>query len=433
MSVRQETEQQSISTSTEPTLRRTSQLIGKPVKNAQGEKLGTIHDLVLTPDLDRVSYVALARGGILGIGESLYAVPWSSMKLGATGAYVMPISRDELTQWRGFRPSAWPSEPSQSWVRGAARPAQEPLTKQEKRDVQERRVTRIEDKRVDTPEGLSAGHIQNLVVAMDTGDVQYTIVSFGGVLGIGSRLAAVPQGAINLEPGQRVARLNVGREVLRDNAFTAGRFPDLGNASYARNIDRAYGITPGETVLGYVPARQTPQGATTPKATQPTQPKAERTPTTGDISTLKIDPQAKYDPAAAKTVQGVVTTVGKFVSTGPNPDMLLQIRTDTGDLINVDAGPLNYVSKQDFYVVAGDHVSVTGAPVQSYGKTVFLASQVSKDGQILTLRDDNGQPLWGAGADTGQQTPATSSSLGQHTEGTSQQGSENATDEMPTP
>lgn len=397
-SMRLQTEQQTASMMRDSSLRRASQLIGEPVKNAQGERLGTIYDLVLTEDLDQVSYIALSRGGIFGIGRNLYAIPWSTMRLGATGAYVVPISKEELTQWRGFQPAAWPSEPAQSWINGAARTTEEPQTKEERKAVQSRRASRIKGTTVKTPENLNAGNISDLVVAMDSGKVQYTIVSFGGLLGIGPQFAAVPQGAIDLDTEQRVAELNVGREVLRDNAFAAGQFPDLSDPSYARNINQAYGEETGETVLGYVPAEETQRDSTTRQGTTPTPDQAPRASTTGGIGTIKIDPQAKFDPAAIKTVEGVVMAVGKSVRTGSEPDiLLLQVQTDTGDLVTVHAGPLNYVSKQDFYVVNGDRVSVTGAPAQSFEHSVILAARVSKEGQVLTLRNREGRPVWESG------------------------------------
>lgn len=408
-SIRVQTEQQMSSMTTDSSLRRASQLIGEPVKNTQGEKLGTVYDLVLTEDLDEVDYVALSRGGIFGIGRNLYAIPWSSMRLGATGAYVAPISVDELDQWRGFRPSAWPSQPSRSWVNGAARMTDESQTKEERKSVQARRFTRIKGTNVDTPEGLDAGNISDLVFAMDSGEIRYTIVSFGGLLGIGSQFAAVPQDSINVDTDQRVAQLDVGREVLRDNAFAAGRFPDLGDPSYARNINQAYGVETGETVLGYVP----PEGAdrdATPDATR-------RTPPASGIGAVRIDPQAKFDPAAVKTIEGVVTAVGKSMHAGAEADiLLLQIQTDAGDMVNVHAGPLNYVSRQDFYAVNGDRVSVTGSPVQSFGHSVILAARVSKDGQVLTLRNRDGQPVWESGAGSQRESGAVDSSTNNSTE-----------------
>ncbi|MEN6336211.1 MAG: PRC-barrel domain-containing protein [Phycisphaerales bacterium] len=443
-SIRQQSDQQAAPTMTTTEIRRASQLIGKPVKNTQGEKLGTIYDLVLTPELDQVSYVALSRGGFLGIGRNLYAIPWSSIRVGSTGAYVAPISTQELSQWRGFSTTAWPSEPSRSWT-GQARTAEERQNARERQAVQNRRVSRIDGSTVETPEGLGAGHIRDLAVAMDSGRVQYTIVSYGGLLGIGSRFAAVPQGAIDLQPDRRVAQLNVGKDVLRNNSFAAGQFPDLGNPSYARDIDRAYGVGTGETVLGYVPAEESRQGATTapgatrsgtertPKTTAPD--RTQRGPAAGSMSSLKFDPQAKFDPAAVKTVEGTVTALGKSTHAAGGPDMLLmQIQTDSGDLVTVNAGPLNYVSKQDFYAVNGDRVSVTGSTVRGSNGAEIMAARISKNGQVLTLRNRDGQPVWDRSSDTGQQSGLDAQASGQHKEGSSAgESSPNRTDETPTP
>ena len=41
-------------------------LIGKTVKNPQGESLGVVHDIVLTPNHQQSSYIALSSGGIFG-------------------------------------------------------------------------------------------------------------------------------------------------------------------------------------------------------------------------------------------------------------------------------------------------------------------------------------------------------------------------------
>jgi hypothetical protein len=221
--------------------------------------------------------------------------------------------------------------------------------------------------------------------------------------------------------------LDVGREVLRDNAFAAGQFPDLGDSSYARNINQAYGVETGETVLGYVPAEGADRDATTPDRTG-------RAPAASGIGAVRIDPQARFDPAAIKTVEGVVTAVGKSMHAGEDADiLLLQIRTDAGDTINVHAGPLKYVSKQDFYAVSGDRVSVTGSPVQSFGHSVLLAARVSKDGRVLTLRNRDGQPVWESGAGSQPESGTMDSSANKSTEGSAHDAHTGDTSEMPAP
>jgi hypothetical protein len=45
----------------------------------------------------------------------------------------------------------------------------------------------------------------------------------------------------------------------------------------------------------------------------------------------------------------------------------------------------------------GDKATVRGSRVSIDGKPAIIAAEVTKDGQTLRLRDDNGLPLW-AGA-----------------------------------
>jgi sporulation protein YlmC with PRC-barrel domain len=59
---------------------RASNLIGMNVTNPAGEKLGSINDLVVDPKTGTIRYAALARGGFLGIGEKLVAVPWEAFE-----------------------------------------------------------------------------------------------------------------------------------------------------------------------------------------------------------------------------------------------------------------------------------------------------------------------------------------------------------------
>jgi sporulation protein YlmC with PRC-barrel domain len=53
---------------------RASKLLGAPVYNEQEEKVGTIDDLIITPDRS-LSFAILSVGGFLGLGGRLVAIP----------------------------------------------------------------------------------------------------------------------------------------------------------------------------------------------------------------------------------------------------------------------------------------------------------------------------------------------------------------------
>ena len=55
-------------------------ILGKAVYNDKNEKIGTIDDLIITPDRS-VSYAIIGAGGFLGIGKHDVAIPMSQLKL----------------------------------------------------------------------------------------------------------------------------------------------------------------------------------------------------------------------------------------------------------------------------------------------------------------------------------------------------------------
>ena len=52
-------------------------VIGVDVKNNQDESLGEVEALMLDKLTGKVAYVVLSFGGFLGMGEKLFALPWS--------------------------------------------------------------------------------------------------------------------------------------------------------------------------------------------------------------------------------------------------------------------------------------------------------------------------------------------------------------------
>lgn len=78
---------------------RIDNLTGTDVRNIDDETLGSVHDVVLDPATGSVSYVLVARGGFLGLGEEYVAVPWE--RLHATPGLetiVLTLSQEELEQ-----------------------------------------------------------------------------------------------------------------------------------------------------------------------------------------------------------------------------------------------------------------------------------------------------------------------------------------------
>ncbi|MBZ0303832.1 MAG: PRC-barrel domain-containing protein, partial [Anaerolineae bacterium] len=54
-------------------------LIGDGVKNSAGEDLGKLTEIMLDVESGRVAYAVLSFGGVLGLGNKLFAIPWEAL------------------------------------------------------------------------------------------------------------------------------------------------------------------------------------------------------------------------------------------------------------------------------------------------------------------------------------------------------------------
>ena len=102
----------------------------------------------------------------------------------------------------------------------------------------------IHDKVVNL-EGQDIGRIEELMIDVTTGRVAYAVLSFGGFLGIGNKLFALPWSAITVDEANRRFVVNVTRQTLDGMpGFDKERWPYLGDLEYATGVYRQWGATP---------------------------------------------------------------------------------------------------------------------------------------------------------------------------------------------
>jgi sporulation protein YlmC with PRC-barrel domain len=81
-----------------------SKVKGTSVYNTAGEKIGHVEDLVLDKQSDHIMFAALGFGGVLGMGEKFYPVPWSVLDYNKDkGGYIVPVSKDMLERAPTYR------------------------------------------------------------------------------------------------------------------------------------------------------------------------------------------------------------------------------------------------------------------------------------------------------------------------------------------
>ncbi len=99
-----------------PYVARLSNLMDFKVKNRQGEDLGSIEDMVISWNDGSIKYVVLSFGGILGVGDKWFAVPWNQLTLDALGqTYVIDVNKETLQNAPGFDKNNWPDISSPNW------------------------------------------------------------------------------------------------------------------------------------------------------------------------------------------------------------------------------------------------------------------------------------------------------------------------------
>lgn len=77
--------------------------------NPKGEHLGKIEDVILDLNNQRIAFGILSFGGIFGLGERRYAIPWSMLKYKPKEEkFVLNIDKAKLILAEGFEPQKYP-------------------------------------------------------------------------------------------------------------------------------------------------------------------------------------------------------------------------------------------------------------------------------------------------------------------------------------
>lgn len=91
-------------------------LMGNRVRNAAGQNLGKIEEIMIDVNAGRIAYAVLSFGGFLGIGDKLFAVPWDSLALDASAQeFILDVDKEVLENAPGFDKDNWPDMADASW------------------------------------------------------------------------------------------------------------------------------------------------------------------------------------------------------------------------------------------------------------------------------------------------------------------------------
>ena len=99
-----------------PALMGADTLIGDDVYNHDDEQLGDIKEIMLDMRSGRIAYAVLSFGGVLGLGEKLFAVPWEKLTLDTVNKrFLLDVGKEQLKSAPGFDQDNWPDMASEAW------------------------------------------------------------------------------------------------------------------------------------------------------------------------------------------------------------------------------------------------------------------------------------------------------------------------------
>ncbi|QDU46159.1 PRC-barrel domain protein [Symmachiella dynata] len=250
---------------------RTTELLGRNIYNPQGKSVGEISDLVIDANHGNIRYAAVTYGGILGIGNKMFAVPYDAFTCRQDSddaneyVLVLDVTQEQLEGDRGFDEDHWPNFADQKFTRTvdrrykvkhrkahretAANSARERTGAIDKKTAGANiRASQLHGLNIQNPEGKSVGEIQDLVINANNGDVQYAAVTYGGFLGLGDKMFAVPFEAFKCQPNpddknEHIAVLNVTQEQLEGaRGFDQEHWPNFADRSYTNELYKRYKV-----------------------------------------------------------------------------------------------------------------------------------------------------------------------------------------------
>ncbi|MPZ31761.1 MAG: hypothetical protein GEV13_12325 [Rhodospirillales bacterium] len=201
----------------------TRKLIGRNIKNAEGETIGQIRSIYLDKD-GKVDSVMVGVGGFLGVGDREVRIAWSDLKITGNGEKVMVnMTKDELKakpeyryrneSWRGqvftdtgpwaARPSdtarSVDPPPSDRLARTTKPPADRPTDRPDMAATTstgdfnatgEMSGNALIGATVRTEKREAVGMIEDVYVD-NSGAIKTVVVAVGGFLGVGAKDVAV--------------------------------------------------------------------------------------------------------------------------------------------------------------------------------------------------------------------------------------------------
>jgi sporulation protein YlmC with PRC-barrel domain len=210
-----------------------SETIGLSVVNRQGEELGEVNDLVVSPAGARVTHAIISSGGVLGFGDTLRPVPIEAAQVLRRGedqewTVQLDVERERFKDAPAIETDGWTTLSQIQWIADLDTYYSVTVVERRREDnihkVSDLTGMDIRDRRGEE----AIGELAEIVFESKTGKIRYGALSFGGFLGFGETLFAVPWESITFTRPvgeEEVQYLTLAVEVNEESLRDAKGFP----------------------------------------------------------------------------------------------------------------------------------------------------------------------------------------------------------------
>jgi sporulation protein YlmC with PRC-barrel domain len=231
-----------------------STMLQQPLVDSNGQQVGTAQDVWLSSD-GMVSFVVADLQDVSGMPAGSYLVPPDALSM-QDNRLTLNVGGQQFQSADG--------------AKGAGTVPQDAI-----------RVSELMEFNLVNEQGQNLGSIEDVVANMETGEVAYVAVNFGGFLGVGEKFFAVPFSEVwyNLDQ-DTVTIYNLNRQTLEQSeGFSTDDWPESpdpmwSQAQQAEQPAEQPAQPPAEQPQAEQPPAEQPQ-AEQPPAEQPTQPQEQ--------------------------------------------------------------------------------------------------------------------------------------------------------------
>ncbi|WP_019936774.1 PRC-barrel domain-containing protein [Bordetella sp. FB-8] len=94
-----------------------SKLDGETVYSSDNKDVGKVKEVMLDMHSGRIAYIVLSSGGFLGMGDTLYAIPWHILTPDSEEKSLkLSIPSEKIKDAPGFHKDSWPSMADHGWA-----------------------------------------------------------------------------------------------------------------------------------------------------------------------------------------------------------------------------------------------------------------------------------------------------------------------------